>query len=69
MAVSTYEELLTHYNVEKSIMKVSFNLRYFSLSLYMWEKVARFMGLPGPDIASIKSFGDAEEQQIRMLEC
>ena len=50
-------------------MKVPFNLRHFSLSLYMWEKVARFMGLPGPDVASIKSFGDAEEQRIRMLEC
>ena len=65
MAVPTYDELLAHYKVEKSIMKVPFNdkdLRQFSLSLDMWEKLARFIGLPGPDIASIKSLGDAEEQ-------
>ena len=35
----------------------------------MWEKLARFIGLPGPGIAGIKSLGDAEEQRIRMLEC
>ena len=65
MAASTYDELLAHYDMEKSIMKLPFSdedLRQFSLSLDMWEKLARSIGLPGPDIASIKSLGDVEEQ-------
>jgi hypothetical protein len=58
--------------MEKAIMKLTFNdedLRQFSLSLDIWEKLARFIGLPGPDITNIKSQGDAEEQRMRMLEC
>ena len=72
MAVPTYDDLLARHDVENSIMKVTFSdedLRQFSLSLDTWEKLARFIGLPGPDIANIKSQGDAEEQRIRMLEC
>ena len=72
MAVPTYDQLLVNYDVEKPVMKLTFNnedLRQFSLSLDMWEKLARFIGLPGPDIANIKSQGDAEEQRMRMLEC
>ena len=72
MAVPTYDDLLARHDVEKSIMKQTLSdedLRQFSLSLDMWEKLARFIGLPRPDIANIKSQGDAEEQRIRMLEC
>ena len=72
MAVPTYDQLLAHYEVEKPTMKSTFNsedLRQFSLSLDTWEKLARFIGLPGPDIANIKSQGDTEEQRMRMLEC
>ena len=71
MAVPTYDELLAHYDMEKSIMKQTFNdedLRQFSLTLDMWEMLARFLGLPPPDIANIKSLGDVEQQRIRMLE-
>ena len=53
-------------------MKQAFDdehLREFSLTLDTWEKLARFLGMPSPDIANIKSHGDAEEQRIRMLEC
>ena len=45
------------------------HLRQFSLTLDTWEKLARFLGIPSPDITNIKSQGDAEEQKIRMLEC
>ena len=72
MAVPTYDELLAHYDMDNAIMKQTFNdedLRQFSLTLDMWEKLARFLAVPSPDIANIKSQGDAEEQRIRMLEC
>lgn len=72
MAVPTYDQLLAHYEVEEAIMKSTFNsedLRQFSLSLDTWERLARFIALPGPDIANIKSQGDTEEQRMRMLEC
>ena len=71
MAVPTYDELLARYDMENSIMKQSFNnehLREFSLTLDTWEKLARFLGMPSPDIENIKTQGDAEEQRIRMLE-
>ena len=71
MAIPTYDELLMHYNMEKSIMKLPFNeedLRQFSLSLDMWETLAKFLGIPNSDITNIKSHGDAVEQKIRMLE-
>ena len=72
MAVPTYDELLAHYEVENSIMKWAFDnkhLREFSLTLDTWENLARFLGMPTPDITNIKSQGDMEEQRIRMLEC
>ena len=72
MAVPTYDELLAHYEVENSIMKWTIDnkhLREFSLTLDTWEKLARFLGMPTPDIANIKSQGDMEEQRIKMLEC
>ena len=72
MAVPTYDELLARYDMENSTMKQTFDdehLREFSLTLDTWEKLARFLGIPSPDIANIKSQGDAEEQRIRMLEC
>ena len=72
MAVPTYDELLAHYDIEKSIMNQTFDdedLRQFSLTLDTWEKLARFLEMPSPDIANIKSQGDVEEQKIRMLEC
>ena len=72
MAVPTYDDLLARHDIENSIMKLTFSdedLRQFSLSLDTLEKLARSIGLPSPDIANIKSQGDAEEQRIRMLEC
>ena len=72
MAVPTYDELLARYDMEKSIMKQTFNdedLRQFSLTLDMWETLAKFLGMPNSDIANIKSQGDTIEQKIRMLEC
>ena len=72
MAVPTYDELLAHFDMKKSVMKLTFDdkhLRQFSLILDTWEKLARFLEIPSPDIASIKSQGDVEEQKIRMLEC
>ena len=72
MAVPTYDELLAHYDMKKSIMKQTFDeehLREFALSLDVWEKLARFLAIPSPDIMNIKSLGDMEEQRMRMLEC
>ena len=34
-----------------------------------WEKLARFMGIPNPEIEYIKSQGDKEEQKSKMLVC
>ena len=71
MAVPTYDDLLAHHGIEKSIMKQTFDdqdLRQFSLALDMWESLAEFLGIPDSDIAGIKSHGDAVEQKIRMLE-
>ena len=71
MAVPTYDELLARYDMEKSIMKQTFHdkhLREFSLTLDTWEKLARFLEIPGPDIANIKSQGDVDEQKMKMLE-
>ena len=53
-------------------MKQTFDdehLKEFALTLDMWEKLARFLRMPSPDIANIKSQGDMEEQKIKMLEC
>jgi hypothetical protein len=72
MAVPTYDELLAHYDVEKSIMKQTFDdehLREFSLVLDVFEILAKFLGIPNPDITVIKNQGCAIEQPIRMLEC
>ena len=72
MAVPTYDELLARFDMKKTIMRLSFDnkhLRQFSLTLDTWEKLARFLGMPCPDIANIKSQGDTEEQKLRMLEC
>ena len=71
MAVPTYDDLLAHHGIEKSIMKQTFDdedLRQFSLALDMWESLAEFLGIPDSNIVSIKSHGDAVEQKIRMLE-
>ena len=72
MAVPTYDELLAHYDVEKSIMKQTFDdehLREFSLALDMLETLAKFLGIPNSDITAIKNQGTAIEQQMKMLEC
>ena len=72
MAVPTYEELLSHYGVENSIMKQTFDdehLREFSLRLDMWERLAKFLGMSNSDIVDIKSQGDAAGQRLGMLEC
>ncbi|MCG8621472.1 MAG: death domain-containing protein, partial [Proteobacteria bacterium] len=72
MAVPTYDELLAHYNVEKSIMKQTFDdehLREFSLALDTLETLAKFLGVPNSDITAIKNQETAIEQRMRMLEC
>ena len=72
MAVPTYDELLAHYDVEKSIMKQTFDdehLREFSLVLDMLETLAKFLGIPNSDITAIKNQGCAIEQRMKMLEC
>ena len=72
MAVPTYDELLAHYDVKKSIMKQTFDdehLREFSLALDTLETLAKFLGIPNSDIIAIKNQGTAIEQRIRMLEC
>ena len=72
MAVPTYDELLTHYDMDSSIMKETFDdkhLRQFSLMLDMWETLAKFLEMPNTDIANIKSHGDAVVQTLKMLEC
>jgi hypothetical protein len=43
MAVPTYDELLTYYDVDSSIMRETFDdnhLRQFSLTLDIWETLA-----------------------------
>ena len=72
MAVPTYGEILTHYGMDMCTMKQTFNdqdLRQFSLALDMWKTLAKFLGIPPPDITNIKSQGDAIEQRLKMLEC
>ena len=72
MAVPTYDELLAHYDMDSSIMRETFDdrhLRQFSLTLDVWETLARFLEMPNLDIANIKSHGDAVIQTLKMLEC
>ena len=72
MAVPTYNELLTHYDLDSSIMRETFDderLRQFSLILDVWETLAKFLEMPNSNIMSIKSQGDVEVQKLRMLEC
>ena len=71
MAVPTYDDLLEHHSIEKSIMKRTFDdedIREFSLTLDMWEILAKFLRIPNSDISNIKSHGDAVEQKIKMLD-
>jgi hypothetical protein len=72
MAVPTYDELLAHYDVDSSIMRETFDdkhLRQFSLTLDIWETLAKFLEMPTSDIANIKSQGDAVVQSLKILEC
>ena len=72
MAVPTYDELLAHYDVEKSIMKQTFDdkhLRQFSLIMDTLETLAMFLEIPNSDITAIKSRGTVIEQRMKMLEC
>ena len=65
MAVPTYDELLAHHDMEKSIMEQTFDdeyLRQFSLTLDMWETLAKFLGMPDSDIVNIKSHGDTKNK-------
>ena len=71
MAVPTYDELLAHYEVDSSTMRETFDdkhLRQFSLTLDIWETLAKFLEMPTSDIANIKSQGDAVVQSVKMLE-
>ena len=70
--VRTYDELLTHYDMDSSIMRETFDdecLRQFSLILDMWESLAKFLEMPNSDIMNIKRQGDVLVQNLRMLEC
>ena len=72
MAIPTYDELLAKRRVTSSTMKQTFdndNLQKFSLELDRWEKLARIVGIPHPEIENIKSQGDMDEQKIKMLVC
>ena len=72
MAVPTYDELLKNNDMEKSIMKQTFDdehLREFSLALDTLETLAKFLEIPNSDITAIKNQGTAIEQRTRMLEC
>ena len=71
MAVPTYDELLAHYELDSSTMRETFDdkhLRQFSLTLDIWETLAKFLEMPTSDIANIKSQGDAVGQSLKMLE-
>ena len=71
MAVPTYDDLLAHHNMKKSIMKQTFDdehLREFSLTLDELETLAKFLNIPNSDITGIKNQGNAVEQRMRMLE-
>ena len=71
MAVPTYDELLAHYEVDSFTMRETFDdkhLRQFSLTLDIWETLAKFLEMPTSDIANIKSQGDVVVQSLKMLE-
>ena len=71
MAVPTYDELLAHHDMDRSIMRETIDdkhLRQFSLTLDIWEILAKFLEMPTSDIANIKSQGDAVVQTLKMLE-
>ena len=71
MAVPTYDELLAHHDMDRSIMRETIDdkhLRQFSLMLDVWEILAKFLEMPTSDIANIKSQGDAVVQTLKMLE-
>ena len=71
MAIPTYDELLAHYEVDSSTMRETCDdkhLRQFSLTLDIWETLAKFLEMPTSDIANIKSQGDAVVQSLKMLE-
>ena len=66
MAIPTYDELLAKRRVTSSTMEQTFdndNLQKFSLELDRWEKLARIVGIPHPEIENIKSQGDMDEQK------
>ena len=72
MAVPTYDELLAHYDLDSSIMRETFDdkcLRQFSLTLDVWETLAKFLEMPNTDIVNIKSHRDVVVQTLKMLEC
>ena len=72
MAIPTYDELLARKRVATLTMEQTFDkddLHKFSLELDRWEKLARFIGIPNPEIENIKSQGDMDEQKVRMLDC
>ena len=72
MAIPTYDELLANRRVTSSAMEQTFDsndLQKFSLELDRWEKLARFIGIPNPEIEIIKSQEDMDEQKTKMLVC
>ena len=71
MAVPSYDELLSTYGVQSYEMKQALednHVTKFSFKLDRWEKLARSLELPIPDIERLKREGDYEEQKDKMLE-
>ena len=72
MPVSTYEELLAHYNVNSSLMEQTFSddhLIEFSSKLDEWEKLSLSLKIPSSEIEDIKSQGGKGMKGIRLLQC
>ena len=72
MAIPNYEELLTHCNVDRSLMEQTFSddhLIKFATSLDPCEMLAISLGIPDPEIKGIMSQGDMGIQRIKLLKC
>ena len=72
MAVPTYEELLTQWKIDSTILEQVFNDNHFinfASKLDRWEMLAKSLRIPNSEIESIKDKGGLELQRIKMLEC
>ena len=72
MAVPTYDELLTQWKIDNTILEQVFNDNHFidfASKLDRWEMLAKSLRIPNSEIESIKDKGGLELQRIKMLEC